>query len=218
MARVAAIAVVSMLGTLLAPALPVMAAESGYYRVSGVASDDVLNVRAEPDASAEVVDTLAPDARPVEVLEVVAAAGGEWGRVLASDANGWVSMRFLAGDDPQRFGGTDVPAGLQCIGTEPFWDLELQAGERMRFSAVDIAEASLPLTAGMAATGRNHRFAFVAADGARRMTAMIGRNERCSDGMSDRDYGWRVDLLVEGLDGAASAASYEGCCMLPVSR
>ena len=60
------------------------------------------------------------------------------------------------------------------------------------------------------------RFALIATQANARMTAMLGRYESCSDGMSDFDYGWRIDLLVE--DGAKPAYAYEGCCHLPVAK
>ena len=46
-----------------------------YYRVVDVGADDRLNIRAAPDASADIVDTLAPDARPVEILETADVGG-----------------------------------------------------------------------------------------------------------------------------------------------
>ncbi|MFD2813860.1 SH3 domain-containing protein [Paracoccus aerius] len=39
------------------------------FDVTGVASDDVLNIRAEPNAKAAIIGTLAPDAFRIEVVE-----------------------------------------------------------------------------------------------------------------------------------------------------
>lgn len=191
------------------------AIELGYYRVIGVAANDVLNIRAEPSGRAGIVGSLAPDARPVEVLEITPSSEGAWGRVLIEDTNGWVSMRFLDSFEPAVLVGTLVPDGLRCFGTEPFWGLDLGNGQA-NFSATDIDNQSLPLTAGIPAVGRNHRITFIARSGQIRLTAVLGRNETCSDGMSDRDFGWRVDLVTEGIGGSPVAA-YEGCCMVPVA-
>ena len=59
------------LALLLALALPSGAAAKGLpalHDVTGVAADDVLNVRARPDASAPVLGALTPDATGVEVV------------------------------------------------------------------------------------------------------------------------------------------------------
>lgn len=192
-------------------------AESGFYQVSGVATDDALNIRAEPSAGAKIVGTLAPGARPVEVLEVTVERGSAWGRVLGEDDDGWVAMRFLAPYEPEKFAGTDVPVGMQCLGTEPFWSLALKSGDTVEFSSSDTEPTMLAVTKGVAAVARNHRFFFIAEDSGRRLTVSIGRNETCSDGMSGRDYGWRIDLLTEGI-GDSPVAAYEGCCMLTASQ
>ena len=189
------------------------AAEPGYYRVTDVAAGDVLNVRADPDAQSDIVSEYTPDAHPIEVLEVVTEATGEWGRVLAADGNGWVAMRFLSPETVETIVGTLVPIGLQCGGTEPFWSLTAAAGS-LNFSAIDLDAVSRPLVAATTAIGRNNRFGLVASDETERMTAMLASGEACSDGMSDRDFGWRIDLLIEGTETRA----YEGCCRLPVAE
>lgn len=63
------------------------------YDVSGVASDDVLNIRAEPSADAPIIGTLAHDATNVEIIR-----DGEngWGLVNTDEGTGWVSFAYLA--------------------------------------------------------------------------------------------------------------------------
>ena len=198
-------------------ALPVgpinaLAAEPGVYRVTGVVANDVLNVRSEPDAGAEIMGEFSSEASRIEILEVTGSGATEWGRVLAADANGWVAMRFLEPEEVPLIAGTLVPVDLQCSGTEPFWDVKAGV-DALEFKAIDVEPISLPLTGTTTAIGRNNRFSLVASDGARRMTAMLASGETCSDGMSDRDFGWRIDLLIEGAgDGPRQ---YEGCCRLP---
>lgn len=191
--------------------------EPGYYQVAGVAAPDVLNMRAEPDADADVVGTLAPDARPVEVLEVRRVGKANWGRVLASDGNGWVSMRFLQPFEVTTIKGTEIPLGLACGGTEPFWSATLGDGG-VSFSTPDQAERTLALTSAVTAIGRNTRFSILAGGQDERLTAIVARFEQCSDGMSDRDFGWRVDLLMERAGDRDYPQLYEGCCRLPVSK
>ncbi len=189
------------------------AAEPGYFRVVGVSAGDTLNVRAEPTAAAEIVAELAPGASPVEVLEVTNTGSAEWGRVLAADGNGWVSMKFLGPITVPTIGETSVPVGLVCAGAEPFWDAEFTAGG-LRLSSTGQPDLLLPIETAISAIARNHRFAIVARQGQSRITTALGRFEQCSDGMSDRDYGWRADMLVEGSANAPYAL--EGCCRLPL--
>jgi hypothetical protein len=66
------------------------------YMVADVASDDVLNVRAEPAASSEIIGKLGPDTLNVEVLRTLDG----WGYVGAGERSSWVSMRFLAPNPP----------------------------------------------------------------------------------------------------------------------
>ncbi len=192
------------------------AAEPGYYRVVGVANGDILNIRTEANATSEVIGSFNPGAGPVDVQEVVEAQGQAWGRVHASDGDGFVSMKFLEPISVSMVGTTDVPDGLTCGGTEPFWNATITNQKGLAFATMDGESFDLPLRTSQAAIGRNHRFAVVAGKDQSRATAMLGRNEQCSDGMSDRNFSWRIDLLVE-RDGNAPEL-YEGCCSLPVAK
>jgi uncharacterized membrane protein len=196
----------------------VHAAEPGFYAVTGVAAGDVLNIRAEADPGAPVVDSLAPDARPVEVLETITKGGSEWGRVLAGDGNGWVAMRFLEPVEVPVLAGTDLPEGLSCGGTEPFWGLRITSAGGLVFAPMEGPETALPLEKATNAIGRNTRFAVLARSGAVSARALLARFESCSDGMSDREFGWRIDLLLEKPGDANYPQLYEGCCRLPVAQ
>ncbi|MEZ5870840.1 MAG: SH3 domain-containing protein [Nitratireductor sp.] len=201
----------------LAATAHAVAAEPGYYKVTGVAAGDVLNIRLAPDPSSDVIGDYPPDASPVEVLEVVNSAGGEWGRVIASDSDGWVAMKFLAPTQVTHIDGTELPSGLHCSGTEPFWDGVLTTNN-LSFSAIDVAEYSLPLGVAVTTLGRQYRYALVAENEQERMTAIVAQDFECSDGMSDRHFRWRIDMLREnGKDGDFPAA-YEGCCRLPLGQ
>lgn len=197
---------------------PADAAEPGFYAVTGVASGDVLNIREEPDSNAAILESLEPGASPVEVLETVTKGGGEWGRVLAGDGNGWVSMRFLDPVDVPVLAGTEIPDGLSCGGTEPFWGARITASGGIVFAPMDGPETALPIEKATNAVGRNTRFAVLARAGETTARAMLARFESCTDGMSDRDFGWRIDLLLEKPGDASYPQLYEGCCRLPVAR
>lgn len=191
------------------------AGDPAYFQVTGVSSADVLNIRAEPNASSQQVGSFQPEAGPVEVLETREINGGNWGRVHAMELDGWVSMRFLAPINVDYFANTRLPLGLNCSGTEPFWNVGFTE-KKVTFAPTGAEPIELPLEVSTTARGRNHRFSVVAVDRGKRLTAMISRGEQCSDGMSDRNYGWRADVLVEDPTDAEMPASYEGCCRLPL--
>ncbi|MEY8843180.1 peptide-binding protein, partial [Cribrihabitans sp. XS_ASV171] len=90
-----------------------------------MASDDVLNIRAAPDAQADKIGEFAHDAQDVEVMSF--NDDRSWGLVNTGERSGWTSMRFLS---PQPAGDLPIARRLSCAGTEPFWSLDItQNGE-----------------------------------------------------------------------------------------
>lgn len=186
-------------------ALPALAAAQEFpalYDVAGVAADDVLNVRAAPDASAEIVGTLAPDARNVEV--VAPGPDRDWGRVNAGERSGWASLAYLARQGGQPAG--EPITSFHCAGTEPFWSFDVTAGEG-RFATPEGPGETTALEDPVMANGRTDSWALRGLSGG--LTAIVTR-QLCSDGMSDRAYGLSLDLILS--DGGMSY--YSGCCEL----
>lgn len=210
-ARAVAWLVLGMFGVV--PGEPAAYADApGTYRVSGIAPDTVLNVRARPSVAAEDIGDLPADAAPLEVLEL--AADGNWGRILWRDASGWIALRYLAPLAVPRFANTALPRDLRCAGTEPFWSLELSTPDAMRLSVPGAGE---PLAYTVSATapalqGGGFPVAVEARAGAQALTAII-RPAQCQDGMSERRYGWTAELLRRDSDGLVLLA---GCCTLPI--
>lgn len=168
------------------------------FDVHGVAANDTLNIRAEPNARAAVVGTLSPGATRVEVVE----ERGGWGRVLTGEGTGWVNMRYLATRTDVWEPGK-LPQGFACLGTEPFWSLSFDAGG-MVFSTPETKTAPQKVTA-IHDTG-------VFRDPTRAVTAgemvLVATPQICSDGMSDRLFGLRATLLRTG----DHPAMWSGCC------
>lgn len=175
------------------------------HDVTGVSAGDVLNVRAEPTASASVIATLPPDATGVEVVE----RRGNWGLVNAGEAAGWVYLKYLThGADEPWFRLTST---LRCFGTEPFWSLTVAPGAGdVRREEPGMPETRLKLGAVNSAEGRAS-IAFGAEEPPGGDLVLTGA--RCSDGMSDRQFGITVTgTLRPGLSGAAQPAQVQGCC------
>ena len=83
-----------------------------YYKVVGVAADDVLNIRAEPSASARIIGTIPPGADNVRShgckggltfaewekatpAERAAGRRNRWCQISYRGMKGWVAGRFL---------------------------------------------------------------------------------------------------------------------------
>ncbi|MGA0539534.1 COG3650 family protein [Neotabrizicola sp. VNH66] len=174
------------------------------YQVQGVAADDVLNIRAEPSASAPVLGALGPFDINVEVLRL--SEDGKWGLVSLAEGAGWVAMRFLRAtppDDPSL-----IPRPFRCVGTEPFWSLTLPARGGMEWSTPDTPRTDLTLTEEHVAS---QGYLVRAKEGTTRIYSLTVTREWCSDGMSDREFGFLAKLFIEQPDGNLLLS---GCCTL----
>lgn len=181
------------------------------FDVTGVASNDVLNIRQLPSASSAIVGALAHNSAAVEVIGTT--SGGRWGLVNFGDGSGWVSMRYMA----RRGGWSGVPPrGLLCLGTEPFWSFHFDPSGQVAadFSPMGLGGSvyhsvwSAPFS--NRATGS---YGFATGPEAT-STGVIGsgvvRTELCSDGMSDRVFGFSIDLILSG----STRMALSGCCRI----
>lgn len=187
---------------------PVWATVDGWpalYDVVGVASDDVLNVRAGPNAQAEIIGTLEHDAAAIEVIRPDEEF--EWGLINQGERTGWISLNFVIPQPEQWYGS--IPNLTQCFGTEPFWSLTRRAG-MLEFERPDARRIAVDEAYFIGSLNRRDRFTTAGSSIAQGLTATIA-TEACSDGMSDRAYGLSVDIILED---AFDAALYSGCCSI----
>lgn len=179
------------------------------HDVAGVAANDVLNLRASPDAGAAIVGSLPPGLTGVEVVGL--SEDGKWGRVNQSETAGWASMRFLAPQDtPAWF---TLQRGLRCVGTEPFWSLfvDSETGSA-RFLTPEEEGPEMNITATW--PGEDWRpVAALQLSRAEGSGVAVIRTEACSDGMSEMAYGLATDIFLQGKT-AAPASALRGCCSL----
>ena len=177
------------------------------FDVQDVATGDVLNIRAAPDAGADIIGTLAPDAKGIEV--VTTDPGGKWAQVNTGEQAGWVAMRFLAYRSDVWEPG-QLPVGLSCGGTEPFWSFRVEGGSLI-WQQPDHQIALSGLTAldrGM--SGDPRRGLFVEDD--HDLFAATITPAQCSDGMSDMAYGLEATVLLQSRD--APVQMFSGCCRI----
>ena len=191
--------------------LPTLAtADPGYFRVTGVAADDTLNVRSGPSASATDIGDLPANATAIEIAGT--DPSGRWGQIVWEEGDGWVSMRFLTPDSVPRITGTALPAGLMCSGTEPFWSMRLSQDDAV-YSNIEGAIYPMSIRGAQVAEGRPNFPVHIGYAGAGASGNVVIAPESCSDGMSDRDYPWRIELLL-GTEGGRRFQL--GCCQLPL--
>lgn len=173
------------------------------YDVTGVSADDTLNVRAGPAVTAQVLDELGPDRDGIEVVGF--ADDRRWGQINIGEGTGWVSMAYMERQENQN-PVPKTPVPLWCYGTEPFWSVEIGQTD-VSFTDPGMDEPALvqPIDY-YASVPHSPRGAIVAGD----ISGFVSR-ELCSDGMSDRQYGWRIDFLRSGNGGHFM---FSGCCTL----
>lgn len=184
----------------------------GLYDVVGVASNDVLNVRASPNASSEKIGVLGPSDKNVEIVSI--SESGKWGLVNLEEQSGWVAMRFLK----KLAILSEPPARLACSGTEPFWFLSFNedrsaVGEWWPMGLVDGDAKSVYQSywSDRPSNRTSETFGFrleneLTASGV--SASGIIRQGICSDGMSERAYAYSIDMILSGPQNMLIS----GCC------
>ncbi len=197
-------------------ALPAVAQPyPGLFDVTGVATDDVLNIREEPNTDSPIIGEFYPNQTGIEVI----AIDGNWGQVNVSEQSGWVSMSYLAANAETR----DIPAIMQaysCYGTEPFWSLTHTPDSFVYFNGL-FNETTLSFSNPQTHIPSGYvprNSILTASNDSMRMTAFV-QLESCNDGMSDRRYGMSINLLIEIASPSASKIdpsvyALQGCCSI----
>ena len=101
---------------------------------------------------------------------------------------------------------------LKCIGTEPFWSLDLK-GQDITLEDLDSVRGSFKLSKAIASSNHTNRW-FLTAVGSKRkdskradsLSLALFKTNQCSDGMSDFSY--EYDVTISTPD----AQVLSGCC------
>lgn len=173
------------------------------HDVTGVASDDVLNVRAEPRAGSQAIGALSFAAQNIEVVR----AENGWGLVNLGERSGWASLKYLK---PHPVKPGTFPDEIACYGTEPFWSLGYDGNHGVTFSDMNGAQRLMRLQSIHRADGRKDRYALLAGSLDGLVTAVFVQAQ-CSDGMSDRAYGFTIDAVLREEGGHRLVS---GCCTI----
>ncbi|MEL6215796.1 MAG: SH3 domain-containing protein [Pseudomonadota bacterium] len=175
------------------------------YNVTGVAENDSLNVRAEPSTDADIIGSLAYNAREVEVVDQ--SSDGLWARVNVGEGSGWAAFRYLRRDVELVVGQTP----LTCFGTEPFWAVAIRDDDQIVLQTPSQPELVLDVQTQFSSINRTDRVAISAANEQTQMTALIAGHQ-CSDGMSDRLFGLTIDFGLQRSD--VDPILLSGCCTM----
>jgi len=174
----------------------------GLFAVTGVAHDDVLNIRSAPSAGAEILSAFGPHEDNIEVVD----REGNWLRVPIGEQTGWVSAWFLERTGPDW--GDGLPERYGCFGAEPFWHLHVNNETaswstpevpHRRFETVDVVQTFPP----------QGRYVAQHVSGTATITLFLTHGI-CSDGMSDATYGLHATLLWSDPE----ARALSGCCSI----
>jgi hypothetical protein len=162
------------------------------------AGPDVVSIRAEPDARAEIVGAIPANSGGITVT-AQAVDTLDWVQIRFGDIEGWVDTRYL------HFlnAGQTLPIRLSCTGTEPFWGIDLSYSRLEANFVFSGAEYSAGFAPPVSPASRTTSWLFSEFDGSQDFV-LVDR-ATCSDGMSDAAHPYGVTAR---LDGQLLA----GCC------
>ena len=186
----------AIVAALTACALATAAAAGPLVSVTGVADDDSLNLRAAPDANSARVGTIDAHDTKIEVI-AVDTKGVDWVKVRKGTVSGWVNAKFLSYE-------AGLPVKLKCVGTEPFWGIELgyQFAD-VDFTGMDAGKRKMSLAEPVVAQARGWPWLVPAND--KGSSFLLVDKRTCDDDMSDVNYPYAVVASVGGR-------FVEGCC------
>ena len=133
----------------------------------------------------------------------------KWGMIGMSEGNGWVAMRYLQ-VTPNDTSYT-ISRPLNCSGTEPFWALNMTPRgtdfTELGASGIDLKDIS----EAVAQPGSLAKFE----EGPTKIYTLMLEPAQCSDGMSDREFGFTGRVFIEASDGNRYLP---GCCTMDATR
>jgi len=164
-------------------------------QVTGVADNDSLNLRAQPDPNSARVGTIDAHDTKIEVI-AVDTKGVDWVKVRKGTTTGWVNAKFLQYE-------TGAPVKMTCAGTEPFWSMSVGYGvARFEFdgkkTTVGLDEPETP-------AARPAPWVFAVHGKPGQFLLAEKPEAKCSDGMSDNSYPYSMLVHTAGV-------FMEGCC------
>lgn len=205
-----------MIGLLSLYTTTLIANDSTRYAVTGVESNDTLNIRQKATARSAIITRLPYDAIGIRRLEGEAMISGNiWWRVKWANKQGWVNQRYLmpmATQNTSTGSTTSVapkkmktPTTLHCGGNEPFWGMKISKNH-LNYSPMEGQKLNLPVVFNKTSANNTSIAAIYAKQGNQKILAMLQKVSACSDGMSDIDYPYAITAMIN------QQQFYSGCC------
>ena len=191
-------------------AMPLMAQERAVpilpaiFEVTGLKAGDHLNVRSAPSAKATDIGDLKAGTY-VEVTSIDPNVG--WAQIVYGEWTAWAYARFLTPVDTPLLSGTDLPANMNCGGTEPFWDVQISNGAVAEFGIM----GGVKVVENISYAGKSSNHIMKQSIQTDSWSAFLEKRQ-CSDGMSDRQMGIAIELLATGEN--AQFRHLSGCCRI----
>jgi uncharacterized membrane protein len=180
---------------------PIQPMKEVFYRVVGVASNDVLNIRAQPTSRSEIIGAFHHN----HPLFEVNGRDGRWVRVNLGEYSGWVHSGYIEAVNVPTFLHTNLPNGLKCYGEEPFWTVTLNSGQIQIKSMAN--QDRTYITSKVESFGNDHLISGVSNSG--NEIVIFVEDKMTSSSMVDRFFNWSVSLYLDGLPVSGGA----GCSL-----
>lgn len=183
------------------------------YEVTGVASSDSLNIRADVDqvlksSQAKVIGQIPHNGKGITTtgISIRLDDGSRWREIIHKGVKGWVNARYL-----EEVGGQGLPVSLNCSGTEPFWELKIRGDQaRLQDFGADPPNTNYDILDKRYGQNRGGLWSYHLAtdDRKSRLTAIVRLTDQCSPGMGELEYAMEIFLLGPRPD----AGPAQGCC------
>lgn len=188
-------ALVRMIGLLLvfgtaSFAEPIPPVKNVFYRVVGVASNDVLNIRAQPTSRSEIIGVFYHN----HPLFEVTGSDGRWVRVNLEEYSGWVHSGYIQQVNVLTFPQTNLPNGLKCYGEEPFWTVTLGGG-RLQLQSMTFGEKVYAVST-IESIGDGYLITGISKSA--NEISIVVKDEMASSSMVENYYNWSVSLEMDG--------------------
>ena len=203
-----------MIGLLSLYTTVLAADENAVYAVTGVNSDDYLNVRQKATARSAIVTRLPHDSVGIRRLDGEASISGNiWWRVKWEGKQGWINRRYLkpvttqnsAAAAPVSTQKMKTPATLHCGGNEPFWGMKITQNH-LSYTSMNGQKWNLPVVFNKTSENNTTIAAIYAKQDNKQILSMLQKVSACSDGMSDIDYPYAITAIIN------QQQFYSGCC------
>ena len=172
-----------------------------FYRVVGVASNDVLNIRAQPTSRSEIIGVFHHNHPLFEVTD----SDGRWVRVNLGEYSGWVHSGYIQSVNVPTFSHTNLPNGLKCYGEEPFWTVNLSSG-RLQLQSMTLGERIYAIST-IENIGNDYLISGISKT--ENEISVFVKDEMASSSMADRYFNWSVSLEMDGF----SVSGGTGCSL-----